>query len=147
MQLTDLLEEMIEKGSGDLHLQPGRPPCLRLGGDITPIREENLTDAQVREWMRQMAFEGAQIRLDETGESDFAFEMPGKARWRVNAYKQRGALTMALRMIPMQIPAFGDLNLPHVLEEIAQKMSAARIAGHSPTVAAARAIAHPAWIW
>jgi twitching motility protein PilT len=120
MQLTNLLEGMIEKNSGDLHLQPGSPPMVRIGGDLTPLNDTPMTDDQCRDLMRQMAYEDAQIKLENDRSADFSFEMPNTARFRVNAFYERDRLCMALRRIPIHIPPFEDLNLPSAIEEIAQ---------------------------
>jgi twitching motility protein PilT len=120
MQLTQLLEAMIERGAGDLHLQAGSQPMLRIGGHLVGLDGPAMTDDGIRELLRQMAYEDAQIRLDEHRSSDFSFEMPNTARFRVNAFYERGRLSMALRRIPIDIPAFEDLNLPYTIQEIAQ---------------------------
>jgi twitching motility protein PilT len=120
MDLTQLLVAMIEQGASDLHLQPGDPPMLRLGGRLTPALPEPVTDDWMRETMSQMAPEDAQIQLDRDRSADFSFEMPGRGRFRVNAFFERNTLAMALRLIPIDVPAFDDLNLPSAIQEIAQ---------------------------
>jgi twitching motility protein PilT len=120
MDLGELLEAMIERGAGDLHLQPGTAPMLRIGGQLQPMDGLPLSDDYVRDLMRQIAFEEAQVRLDEERSSDFSFEMPGRARFRVNAFYERGHLSMAFRLIPIKIPPFEELNLPSAVQEIAQ---------------------------
>ncbi|MHC4429581.1 MAG: type IV pilus twitching motility protein PilT [Planctomycetota bacterium] len=120
MDLTQLLEAMIEQGAGDLHLQAGNPPMLRISGDLTPAVPEPLGDDWIRETMSQMAPEDSQIQLDRDRSADFSFEMPGRGRFRVNAFFERNTLSMALRLIPITIPAFDDLNLPSAVQEIAQ---------------------------
>lgn len=120
MQLTNLLEAMIEHGAGDLHLQAGSPPMVRLGGRLQALDQPPLTDDQIREFVRQMVDEDAQVHLEEQRSIDFSFEMPNRARFRVNAFYERGRLSMALRLIPIEIPAFEDLNLPSAIIEIAQ---------------------------
>ena len=120
MQLAQLLETMIDSGAGDLHLQAGSAPMLRLGGRLQAMNGAVMTDDQIRELMRQMACEDAQVQLDQDRSTDFSFEMPGRARFRVNAFYERGRLSMALRLIPIDILPFDELNLPSVIEEIAQ---------------------------
>ncbi len=120
MELGDYLEAMIEHGAGDLHLQGGSPPMIRIRGDLRPIGEEPLSAERIREIVRQTAYEDAQVRLDEERSVDFSFEMPGRARFRVNAFYERGRLSVAFRLIPIAIPAFEELNLPSAVEEIAQ---------------------------
>ena len=97
MELTDLLEAMLSSGAGDLHLQAGSPPMLRVGGELIGAGEEVLSDDRIRDLMGQISFEEAQIRLDEHRTSDFSFEMPGRARFRVNAFYERGRVSLAFR--------------------------------------------------
>ncbi|MFO0829400.1 MAG: PilT/PilU family type 4a pilus ATPase [Phycisphaerales bacterium] len=121
MDLASLINTAVEMNVGDLHLQVGRPPMIRKGGELVPISDATaLTDDWIREVMRQIAPEDAQLRLDEARSSDFSFEMPGRARFRVNAFYQQRFLTLAIRLIPVNIPRFEDLNLPSVIEEIAE---------------------------
>lgn len=120
MELTRLLEVMIERGSGDLHMQANSAPMLRIGGELTPASDNVMTDDQIRELMNQMAYEDAQVKLEEDRTADFSFEMPNTARFRVNTYYEKGRLSMALRLIPIEVPPFDELNLPHTILEIAQ---------------------------
>ncbi|MFG0284534.1 MAG: type IV pilus twitching motility protein PilT [Phycisphaerales bacterium JB039] len=119
MDFASLLDDVIQRGAGDLHLQAGRPPMIRVGGALTPAAEAALTDDEIREIVRQISFEDAQVRLDADRSVDFSFEIPGRARFRVNAFFERGRLAAALRQIPPVIPAFDELNLPHAIKEIA----------------------------
>jgi twitching motility protein PilT len=120
MQLTNFLDAMTRLGSSDLHLQAGSPAMVRLGGVLKPLEGGPISDDELRETFRQVAFDDAQVRLDEQRSVDFSFEMPGTARFRANAFYERGRLSLALRMIPLEVPAFDDLNLPHAIQEIAQ---------------------------
>ena len=120
MQLTKMLEAMMERGAGDLHLQAGSAPMLRVGGRLEALDGAVMTDDHIRELMSQVAYEDAQVRLDEARSADFSFEMPGRARFRCNAFYERGHLSMALRLVPIQIPPFEELNLPYAVQEIAQ---------------------------
>ncbi len=120
MQLAQLLETMIERGAGDLHLQAGSAPMIRLGGQLQAVNDAVMTDDKIRELMQQMAYEDAQVQLERDRSADFSFEMPGRARFRVNAFYERARLSMAVRLIPIDILPFEELNLPSVIEEIAQ---------------------------
>jgi twitching motility protein PilT len=119
MELTSLLESMIERGAGDLHLQAGQPPRVRVGGNLNPLDADPLSDERIRDLMGQISPADAQIRLDQDRSADFSFEMPGRARFRVNAFYERDHLSMALRRIPIEVPAFDELNLPSAILEIA----------------------------
>ena len=97
MQLAQLLETMIDRGAGDLHLQAGSPPMIRLGGQLEAINDVAMTDDKIRELMQQMAYEDAQVQLERDRSADFSFEMPGRARFRVNAFYERARLSMAFQ--------------------------------------------------
>jgi twitching motility protein PilT len=121
MDLATLINTAVDLNVGDLHIQSGRPPMVRVGGGLTPIQgTTSLTDDWIREVMRQIAPEDAQIRLNDERSADFSFEMPGRSRFRVNAFYQQKRLTLAVRLVPITIPKFEDLNLPSVIEEIAE---------------------------
>ena len=120
MDLAAMLESMVSKGAGDLHLQAGSPPMLRVGGKLESMDDaEPMSDDRIRDLFRQMSYEEAQVRLEDDRTADFSFEVPGTARFRVNAFYERDRLAMALRLIPIEIPPFDHLNLPGVIEEIA----------------------------
>jgi twitching motility protein PilT len=119
MELVPLLESLIKFEGSDLHLQAGAAPMVRIGGDLRPLDAPPLSDDRIREIMKQISWGDAQIRLDKNQAVDFSFEMPGKARFRVNAFFERQHLSMAFRRIPIKVPPFEELNLPSVIEDIA----------------------------
>ena len=119
MELVPLLEALIKFEGSDLHLQAGAVPMIRVGGDLKPLDAPPLSDDRIREVMKQISWGDAQIRLDKDRSVDFSFEMPGKARFRVNAFFERQHLAMAFRKVPIKVPPFDQLNLPAVIEEIA----------------------------
>lgn len=120
MDFASLIATVVDRNAGDLHLQAGQPPMIRVGGLLAPLPDAPAVgDDWIREVMRQVGTEEAQIRLDHDRSADFSFEMPGRARFRVNAFYQQRRLTLAIRLIPISIPKFEDLNLPSVIEEIA----------------------------
>jgi len=121
MDLTPLLEQLIDRGGSDLHLQPGDPPVIRVQGELIPLDGNRLSREDT-----QAAFEAisaARIREDYSrdGAADFAHELPGRARFRVNAFRERGDLAMVFRHIPVEIPAFETLGLPDTLLKIAME--------------------------
>ncbi|HMN95311.1 MAG TPA: PilT/PilU family type 4a pilus ATPase [Phycisphaerales bacterium] len=120
MDLASLIGSAVDLKVGDLHLQSARPPMVRRSGELVPIEgAAPLTDEWIRETIRQIAPEDAQIKLNDEKSADFSFEMPGRSRFRVNAFYQQGRMAMAIRLVPIVIPKFEDLNLPSVIEEIA----------------------------
>ncbi len=116
-----VLQEMIRRNGSDLHLKVGRPPTVRVDGELeslelTPLRPEDLkTLAEQLMTPRQVK------QFADEKECDFAIGVPGIGRFRVNVYQQRGSLCYAMRAIPYQARTIHELNLPTVLEEIAMK--------------------------
>ena len=116
-----ILQQMVQLNASDLHLKVGRPPTLRVNGDLSPLplpalRPEDLT-ALAKELMTPKQVK----EFSEYREADFATGVPGIGRFRVNAYQQRGTIAFALRTIPHTAKSCGELNLPAVVEEISMR--------------------------
>ena len=116
-----ILQQMVQLNASDLHLKVGRPPTLRVNGDLSPLplpalRPEDLT-ALAKELMTPKQVK----EFSEYREADFATGVPGIGRFRVNAYQQRGTIAFALRTIPHTAKSVGELNLPAVVEEISMR--------------------------
>jgi twitching motility protein PilT len=113
-----ILQEMIKQNASDLHLKVGRPPTLRVNGelaslDLPPMRPEDLKS------LAEQLMTPKQVKeFAENKEADFAIGVPGIGRFRVNVYQQRGTIAYALRSIPYQARTIAELNLPSVVEEI-----------------------------
>jgi twitching motility protein PilT len=115
-----LLRLGIEKGASDIHFQVGYLPLYRFHGDLVELRYKVLT-AKDTEAIARLLLEGDGRELDESqSEMDLAFELPGEGRFRVNISRQRKFYNIVLRVIPLQIRSFEDLNLPGGLRELAQ---------------------------
>ena len=119
-KLYRLLRLGIEKGASDIHFQVGYLPLYRFHGDLVELRYKVLT-AKDTESIAHMLLEGDPNR-PTTGfdELDLAFELPGEGRFRVNIARQRRFYNIVLRVIPLQIRSFEELNLPSALRELAQ---------------------------
>jgi twitching motility protein PilT len=118
-KLYRLLRLGIEKGASDIHLQVGYLPLYRFNGDLVELRYKVLT-AKDTEAIARMLME-ADPREPEMdfNEIDLAFELPSEGRFRVNVSRQRRFFNVVLRVIPLQIRTFEELNLPSVLREVA----------------------------
>jgi len=119
--IEDLLQETIDQGCSDLHVQVGMPPALRTHGVLKPTGHPVTTAETAKQYIKHIASERLIKEILETGSADFSFESQARARFRVNAFKQRGSLAMAFRSIPAAIPDFAELNLPSVISEIADE--------------------------
>ena len=114
--LHDLLVELWDRKGTDLLLSAGAPPTFRVDGDVTPSEYEVLSPEDIADIVGAFLPEDLIARLDDRQDVDFSFTWEGKARFRGNAFRQRGSLALALRLIPMAIPSFEDLGLPPIVE-------------------------------
>src|SRR5919106_570478 len=115
MDLSAVLRHAVEGGASDVHLKVGQPPVLRHDGELDPATEfPPLSDADLEAVLDQVGASVPRRRehFDETGDLDIAYSEPGLPRFRVNGFRQRGAISFAFRVIPTEIPGFGDLHLP-----------------------------------
>jgi len=120
--ITDLLRTLHEQGGSDLHLKVGRPPMMRLRGDLAPLAESPvLTAEDVERLMSGVIDADQRTRLHADKELDFSFSVAGIARFRGNAFFQRGVPGVVFRLIPAKIPTLDDLGLPEVLKELSLK--------------------------
>ncbi len=107
--------------ASDIHLKMGSPPIYRIQKMLRPTREEPLTAADTMDICRYILEKNpaALEKIDEIRDFDTSFNLPGKCRFRVNIFRQRGAMSLVLRMILDQIPTFEDLLLPPQVAELA----------------------------
>ncbi len=116
-----VLQNMVQAGGSDLHLKIGRPPTMRLNGELTAMDLPPLKPEDLRSIGEQIIPPKQRKEFDETKDADFAIGVPGIGRFRVNVYQQRGSLAYAFRAIAFQAMTMEELNLPAVLKEIALK--------------------------
>ncbi|HSD78788.1 MAG TPA: type IV pilus twitching motility protein PilT [Solirubrobacteraceae bacterium] len=119
---ADLLMEVISRRASDLHLTAGAAPSVRVRGRLTPMDGyPKLTPTDTREIIYSILTNDQRQRLETDWQLDFAYSIPGVARFRVNAYFQRSALGAAFRAIPAEIVAIDDLGLPPAVHEFTKK--------------------------
>ncbi|MBI5243942.1 MAG: type IV pilus twitching motility protein PilT [Elusimicrobia bacterium] len=112
MDLQSMLQIMINKTASDLHIRAGGPAYLRVHGDLETISPDILSAADVEAMLQRIITPRAKKIFEAKQECDFSFQVGDIARFRVNAFKQRQMLSVALRFISMQIPSMEDLHLP-----------------------------------
>jgi twitching motility protein PilT len=113
VSLNDLLEQTLTRGASDLHLTTGSRPQIRLHGHLTKLEEYPVMTPQVIQRMLYAAITQKQReKFEEILELDFSYSVPGKARFRVNIYRQRDSLGAAFRLIPYEIKKLEDLGIP-----------------------------------
>ena len=119
-KLYRLLRLGLEKGASDIHFQVGYLPLYRFHGELVELRYKVLTPEDTEEIVK-ILIENDPLGQDlDFNERDLAFELPSEGRFRVNISRQRGFFNIVLRVIPLQIKSFADLNLPSVLGDIAK---------------------------
>ncbi len=111
--LTDLLLEVLDRNCSDLHLTVGARPTLRLHGHLTPMEDRDvLTPQFIQKTLYAILSQKQREKFEEELELDFAYSVPGRARFRVNVYRQRDSLGAAFRLIPFEIKPLEELGVP-----------------------------------
>ncbi len=113
-----ILQQMVQLGASDLHLKVGRPPTLRIHGDLSPLPLPALRPEDLNALAKESMSPKQVKEFTEYREADFATGVPGIGRFRVNAYQQRGTIAFAIRTIPHQARSIGELNLPAIVESV-----------------------------
>src|SRR3954466_16149971 len=121
--IEELVGAVVRLGASDLHIKPDSPPILRVHGELGKLEGYDKLQAEdVLGLLYQMLQDPVRLeRLHRTGAVDFAYESDQGIRLRVNAFQERGTFSIACRPIPDFIKSFSDLNLPPVLEQIADE--------------------------
>lgn len=112
MTLQELLQTLVNKHGSDLHVRSGGPAYVRIDGELSQVSPAPLTQPEIEAMLAQIAPERAKRMYAEKGECDFSFQAGEVARFRVNAYRQRQKLCLAIRFISTQIPTLSELRLP-----------------------------------
>jgi twitching motility protein PilT len=121
MGIRALLRWMLERDASDLHIRAGRPARLRIDGRIEPLSEVSFTEEQTAAMLRELLSAERWAAFQRSGDLDFACALEGVARFRVNALRARGALGLAIRRIPHEVPSLADLGLPAVCRSLAER--------------------------
>ena len=114
-----LLERMVESGASDLHISVPSPPILRIEGrlvaqkDLPPVQPRDVQDV-----FDSISTEKQREAFDRDLELDFAYSLPGRARFRVSAMRQRGSVSLAFRFVPFKVPTIDELGLPQICKEL-----------------------------
>lgn len=115
--IKSLLAATYDQKASDLHLAVGYPPIIRVDGKLTSIGAQVLTKEQVKELIRSVLSNEQNELLEVNKEVDLAIDFEDKARFRVNAFTEKGVLSAAFRLIPSKIKTLDELNLPKKLHE------------------------------
>jgi twitching motility protein PilT len=122
LDFAEVLLEVVNRRASDLHLTAGAPPMLRVRGRLAAMDGyPALTPTDTREIIYSILSNAQRQKLENDWQLDFAYQIPGAARFRVNAYFQRSALSAAFRLIPFEVSPLETLGLPPVVAEFANK--------------------------
>lgn len=121
MTIQQLLEITVSRNASDLHLVAGFPATLKINGELSPIPgEEVLSSPQIEELVASLLSEDQKQIFTVNLELDFSYELPQKARFRINMYKQKGTLAVSFRYIPYTIRTPEELGFPKVVTRITE---------------------------
>jgi len=118
MDVNHLLEAMIKMKASDLHLKVGSPPMFRVNGILHPLDHDKVTPKDTEDAMETITPARKRQSFDIAGTADLSYSIPGVARYRINIFHQRGSISLAARLVSINIPTFEDLHLPPVLSKI-----------------------------
>jgi twitching motility protein PilT len=121
MDISELLAFSVKNKASDLHLSAGLPPMIRVHGDVRRINLPPLEHKEVHGMIYDIMNDGQRKAYEELLEVDFSFEIPGLARFRVNAYNQERGASAVLRTIPSKILTLEELNAPKIFADFALK--------------------------
>ena len=128
--LDEILAESIHAKASDVHFTVGRPPVYRVDGILKSIEGERLTPKVMEELLMPLMDVRHRGELQENGQTDFAYAIPGVGRFRVNVFKQRGTLASVMRCLPFNIPEPEDLGIPaEVVEMTSRKRGLVLVTG------------------
>ena len=119
MHINDLLKAAIERRASDLHLKVGSHPIIRVDGKLQlMVNMKRLLQEDCLAMAFSIMSSRQKQKFKEKLDLDFAYSVPGLGRFRCNIFQQRGTIGLVMRVIPVKIQTFQDLNLPPVLETI-----------------------------
>jgi twitching motility protein PilT len=119
--LHGLLKKGLQYNASDVLLKVGQPPAFRVSGTLHYLQGDKLAPQHTRELaeviLKRTRYQGA---LDDLLQYDTSYSIPGVGRYRVNIYRQRSSMALALRSIPLRVPTFEELRLPPVIQQLAE---------------------------
>src|SRR5438874_845977 len=122
IDFAGLLREVMDRRASDLHLTAGAPPMVRVRGRLVAVEGyPTLTPTDTREIVYSILSGSQRQKFENNWQLDFAYQIPGQGRFRVNAYFQRSAVGAAFRLIPFEVAPLESLGLPAVVAEFAKK--------------------------
>ena len=118
-RVVDLLQYLLEERGSDLLVKVGSAPCLRRNGRLERTTLDSLDPSAIEALAAELLTPVKAAEFQETGETDLAHSVPGLGRFRVNVYRQRGSISLAIRRVVPGAPSIADLGVPPVVAELA----------------------------
>ncbi|WP_067866669.1 type IV pilus twitching motility protein PilT [Neptuniibacter marinus] len=120
MDITELLSFTVQQGASDLHISAGMPPIIRVDGEVRRIKLPSLDHKQVHTLIYDIMNDKQRKEYEDTLETDFSFEVPGLARFRVNAFNQNRGAGAVFRTIPSKVLTLDDLDMGKVFRDLSE---------------------------
>ncbi|GAB4350472.1 MAG: type IV pilus twitching motility protein PilT [Candidatus Abyssubacteria bacterium] len=121
MDMIEILRQTVARKASDLHISIGRPPVMRIHGELEPQKDYKVLDASDTEHLiMQIISKEQRKELDQTLELDCSYSIPEVSRFRVNVYFRNGGMGAAIRTIPNKIPSIRELELPPIVDKLTQ---------------------------
>lgn len=122
MDIKTLLAEARDSGASDLHIIAGHPPLRRIDGKMLPATgAEPLTPADTEQALASLTTEAEREKFAAAKELDFSFSLPGDGRYRGNAARQQGTVSLVIRLLPQNVPSLDELGLPGICRELVMR--------------------------
>lgn len=118
INMTELLQLVVDEGASDLHVEVNAPPMVRVHGELTPLEVEPLTPEDTESMIKSIASDAHMRAIQECGSVDFGFAFGDQARFRVSAFKQRGFFGTVLRQIPNTLLTMEQIGLPMHIKDL-----------------------------
>lgn len=119
--IEEILREAKAAGASDVHLTVGIPPKMRVNGDLITMKYDRMLPADTMDVLISVMSQTQMERFEERGEYDFSFSIPNCGRYRVNAYKQRGSVAIAFRIVGTKVPSPEELGLPESVADLGRR--------------------------
>ncbi len=121
MKAIELMSRAVDAGASDLHLNPGRPPIVRVDGKLVPLGTDIVDDSQAEAWCRELCDDEHWAELERVGTTDIGLAHESGNRFRVSCMRQRGRHTAILRLIPNELLSFDQIGLPEPVQELLRR--------------------------
>ena len=120
MKFIEVIQRAIEMNASDVHITVGIPPAARVNGELLDIAEDCLRPEDTKSLVLEALDENQKMRLEQNGELDLSYSAKDLGRLRINAFKQRGSYSMAIRIVNLNIPSMDELGLPDAVKNLAK---------------------------